>query len=86
MMRGYYTYNMHPGGFWGGGLIDMAFTILFWIAIAFIVISLVKGIKHHGIYSDFENKKDSALDILKQRYAKGEITRKEFTEMKKDIE
>jgi uncharacterized membrane protein len=33
---------------------------------------------HHGYYED-------PLEILKHRYAKGEITREQYEEMKKDL-
>ena len=38
-----------------------------------------------GGYHREDGETDSALEILKKRYAKGEITKEEFEQMKKDI-
>ncbi len=59
-----------------GGL----FMLLFWGAAIWFVVALLS--------SSHSNRKDDSdpLTILKGRYAKGEVTRKEFEEMKKGIQ
>ena len=73
-------------GTWPGGFIELGVTVLFWIAVAFLVVALLKVFRGHKIKSEFEDNPDEALNILKKRYAKGEIDKKQFEEMKKTIE
>jgi len=42
------------------------------------------GQNSDGHHSDSKNS-ESPIDILKKRYAKGEITKEEFDQMKKDL-
>lgn len=49
---------------------------IFWIILFFILFSLI---------NKKENKKDSAIDILKKRLAKGEITKEQYEEIKKTL-
>ena len=77
----YGLYNGYEGwgagsmmGWFGGGIM----MILFWVAIIFFVVWFVRNKTN-----EIDNKK--ALDILKERYARGEIDKKEFEEKKKDI-
>lgn len=53
------------------------FMILFWVLVIFIVVSLVKRTG--------SGEKETAEEILKKRYARGEISKEEFERMKKDI-
>lgn len=54
--------------------------ILTWVLIIWGIVSLVKHFSHHP--HDGHN---HAIDILKERYAKGEITKEQYESMKKDL-
>lgn len=66
---------------WGWGVFGPLMMIVIWAAIIFFVVWLVREARGGA---QGENGK-SALEILKERYAKGEIERKEFEEKKRDV-
>ncbi|WP_292391661.1 SHOCT domain-containing protein [Methanosarcina sp. UBA5] len=55
----------------------------FWISIIVLACLGIKYIINQKKTCGYEEK--SALDIAKERYAKGEITKEEFEEMKKTL-
>jgi len=71
-------YSMH-GMSCGGGWMFMGFG---WILIIIAIVFTISLILRRN--STLLPQK-SALDILKERYARGEITKKDFEDMKKDI-
>jgi len=74
-------YGMMGGtmGFW------MLLHMLFWgLIVAGIILLIIRMVtKTKG--TALEPRQESALDILKKRYAKGEIDKEEFEEKKKDL-
>jgi len=83
------------GGFLGGygghgiGLFGLLLMIVFWVAVALLILTLVRNYRHgprhlhdHG-YARGPGAShvtaNPAIDILKERFAKGEVTEEEFT-------
>ncbi|MBI2086522.1 SHOCT domain-containing protein [Candidatus Daviesbacteria bacterium] len=67
---------------WGGFGFGWIFMIIFWILIILGVVALVRYLGNSG--KTIRNDK-TPLEILQERYAKGEIDKKEFEEKKKDL-
>jgi len=65
-----------------GHEIRMGVYDFFWVL---VVLGLVYFIRIVMIGAKKENSGDTALDILKKRYAKGEITKEEFEKIKNDL-
>lgn len=76
-------YNMGNFG-WGMGF-GCIFMILFWTLIILGIIAMVKWLS--GIPAGVARSQGkTALDILKARYARGEIDQEEYQKKKQDLE
>jgi putative membrane protein len=79
----YGLYNDYGGwgagsmmGLFGGGLM----MIVFWAVFIGLIVWVVREVNGRNAASD-----SRALDILKERYAKGDISKEEFESKKRDI-
>ncbi|MCF7797698.1 MAG: SHOCT domain-containing protein [Lentisphaeria bacterium] len=70
---------------WFGGM--MGWGILFWIVIILLLIWVVKTLvgRQETSPTTNDNGNDNAEAILRKRYARGEISREEFEQMKNDL-
>jgi putative membrane protein len=80
MMWGY----MGNGYSWGGMAFGMISMLLFWVLLIAVAALLIKRVWGTGISPEHRQEK-TALDILKARYASGEIEREEFEQKKRDL-
>ena len=70
------------GGWGAGGWVAMALMMLvFWTVVVAVVIVLVRGTGHsHVEQSSGAPRPDPALQILEERFARGEIDAAEYTQ------
>lgn len=71
----------HMTGFGFGWI----FAIIFWVVVIWVIVALIGVFGRHGKHWNMHEKEDSAMETLRQRYAKGEINKEEFEQKKKDL-
>ena len=85
-------YMQYPwGGMMSWGWLGMAFHVLMLILILIALVLVVKWLLMQSSHSRREDKaipeqKSRSLEILKERYARGEIDRQEFEQKKQDLD
>ena len=75
-------FGVGDGGFGMGHGFGWIFMILFWVVVIYLI---VRGTSYWSRNRARGTSEKSAEEILKERYAKGDITKEEFEQMKKDL-
>ena len=84
MMR--WEETMSGPWFWGWGLLWMVMITAFWLLILLVLVLAVRWLWQAGSGIRFvQPLEESALEILKKRYARGEIGKEEFEAKKRDL-
>lgn len=81
---------MMGGGSWIlGGLL----MIVFWVFVVIMIVGIIRWFTWRGhagpgghMHMHMGGGSDRPMEILKERYAKGEITKEQFEQMKKDLQ
>lgn len=73
------------GGYGGGGPVGL----MIWIVVLALVIAavawLVRSLAHPGHHFPVPARRSPGLEVLEERYARGDIKREEYLEKKRDL-
>jgi putative membrane protein len=84
----YGDWHMGPGmmGEWGMGWFGGIFMIVFWILILVGLVFVIRWlIQATGKKGESGQRGSRAMEILRERYARGEIDKVQFEDMKRDL-
>lgn len=96
-MRGFgYSHMYYQPSFWPEGFIALIINVLIWGLIIYLAIHIFKKLASYGHggccgmscgHQDQSDDKDDShyLNIAKERYAKGEIDKKHFDDLKREF-
>lgn len=59
--------------------------IIFWGLVIWGIVALIQSVAKNNTQSAGGSQGDTALEIVRKRYARGEITKAEFDQTKKDL-
>ena len=76
------------GGGWGGGwsMFGGLQMLLWWGLVIVAIVLVVRWFSAGGGRGDKRPGEDSALTILRERYARGEVTKEEFEARRRDLQ
>jgi putative membrane protein len=72
-------------GFSGWMMFGSVFMLIFWGGLIALIVWGITKITRKPDSAKNDSEKSDPLEIAKERYAKGEITKKEFEQLKKDL-
>lgn len=78
-----YRDGMWHGWGWGPMLFGGLMMVLFWAAVITLVVLLVRWLAGPGTTREQRPYKSSAIEILEERFARGEIGREEFEDRRR---
>jgi putative membrane protein len=72
---------------YGTGMMGGGFMWLFWILIIFVIVLLIRAARGNSSSNEqrANQQRETPLEILEKRYARGEIDEEEFQRRKKEL-